>query len=216
MTQQSNRGFYERIPASVFSADRPASCSHAWLVRNNLLHLRDVFTQVRAYRDLEVTAPSVASYLVPHNDPNDPNAVVFGIPFWHTWYAENVPSNLYVLTRVLLFGSAMDGTIRQRVVPFFHAGTSLQTTVGDLSVPALLDESASAIGAEEFAVGGAYHFDEQDVRQLGIAPTAVHGHLLEAGEPAAYEVYKMRLDIRFTGASQPNLEDILWYVREFA
>jgi hypothetical protein len=213
MSQRSNLGYYERMEDASFTADQPVSAARAWLMRNNLLHLSDMFTQPR----INIYRSEIGTDICIFGNQSDPATLIYQHPFFHTWFGEAAPANLDIVMAVQ-FSIPLDATVRFRVVPHYRPRASTPHTVGDLSLPALVDETVSVTAATFATLDDRFIFDEAEVRQLRIVPTDFQDRMTENGEPAIPQAMVMRLEVRVTSEETddwaPGIAVCL--VREFA
>lgn len=213
MSQSSNYGYAERIDDDAFAADRPVSAAQAWLLRNNLQHWRDMRGEVRLFGTV-ATNPTTETIWIGH-PKNEVTVTRRGRRFFHTWLDEQTPLNLEAGVTFSTGAIGVDGTLRMRVVPAYKGTSTQPTAAGDLSLPALVDETVEFEDMTVQIILGIYRFDPEVVANLGIRPTAFDGHVIENGRPTVPRAYCMRLDAILTATPSYLAATGSFYVREF-
>ncbi len=168
MTQSSNLGYYVPIAAEALAEYHPASAAHAWLIRNNLLHIKDELAQTRLSWSRMLADTRSTLQL---NTAWAGGKAVWCMPFVHTWLDHETPLNL--ITRISFSTpDTADYDVTVRVIPHFRryevpfaAGSSEAT---ELSI--LLDTGNSYSGpttAEEISEQEEFGSDEAEItRQI--------------------------------------------------
>ena len=139
MTQTSYRGYVDRIDPESFITAQPVSAGRAFLLRNNLLHLADEYTQTR----INWCAGISGSYGVlggfwNYNQISGAagDYSVYEQEFAHTWLGDSHPANLdlHIRSGIVADSGSPEMDVRVRVVPAFY-------DPGNLILPAIVDET---------------------------------------------------------------------------
>jgi hypothetical protein len=202
MSYQSNYGYIIRIPDSSFEAYRGVDTLRAYLLRNNIQHIVDESPQVRVNFMSSGNGDSFAGAL---NSAD-------GTRIWHatfpqTWTRQDRPTNLEVRVATQANNAGLD--FRARVVPASYS-------IGDLSAPALFDETASSSGSgAEWLIELFTDFDANGI-PAGLADSVWADYLINEGDIAQVRIAEMRLEVTVPAGNGDAANQVVGVsVREF-
>jgi hypothetical protein len=218
--QTSNLGHYERVSDEMFSEDSPVSAGQVWLLRNNLLHMRDQFSKTifswsrfNAFSENDLACSDGA-------DAGE--RAVLPLPFVHTWLAEDAPCSLDYKIRVVNTQASKAANVRIRVIPHFIPGTAIPFAAGDAAADdlAFIDTEQDQSSPFVATFDGQQFLTTDAARSLAaqLRPWDVGTHFgieeLDQQFPATY-VHMMRLEIIVTSADNSVYRIAQNFLREF-
>lgn len=207
MSQTSFLGYYERQDPDHMDEDYPVSALRTFLLANNAAHLIDEFVQTHMNF---VSSTSGDQFIA----PGAYGTLIYAFEFPHTWFetasGEIEPAGLYLKVSG---DSDTDTTplfLRVRCVP-------AHTTLGDLTAPSLIDESADTGAGETVTIEeyfAADDFDEEGVKfaRESFGSKLLRGYTLqldEGGEFVTIRQDMMRLEVHMSETDNTTDEDHL-------